>query len=618
MLRIVIDGVEAVVDNRTSIDFVKQTQFFWLRESKSFALNHTLPKCPINDEIFEFARKLHKKELSSITKPVQYYWKTLMVFSGVLKLKKSTNLGYEVYSGLDDADFYTLVKDKTLRDYEYGGRYYFTADNYNDWIVELLTNGCNTLFDMYHIFPVENKFLFDISGAVKNNLHMQNNIYVIVWPGPIGPPPNIDAVYPDLTGADFQFPDTLWGIPNVVSPFLKLNWVLKNLFAELGYQITYNFFTLLPELRKMVIYNNRDIAGEFDNTSTSFWMDPFDLLPNIKVEDFIRSLEVGYGVTFWFNSLEKTVEIRPVIFDFENAEVVEFSNLVTEKYEKNNEAASRKLCIKMNVSNMDDIAYPAKMPDPPLAIIEVSSTGAVGSPVAGQVVLVTGDGYYIYKQISKYPVTFGWAKYEPDGNNNACNYFDEYCSGEEDALKLETELSYPMQKNPAILWYYSGVFNKRVSVPHVNCPMVGSKWQNTNDFGFMMMIYEGIAHTNLLGRVPTETEVAADRRYPWGRVDLINAAGNVYTNSTIALLLNNDHQVPGSGIVANFLEGYAKVLGFNTVPVRMWKMLSPEELNKLDLRKKYRIDQGEYFLVSVSVQLNMEKITLAEMDMIKM
>lgn len=619
MLRIVIDGIEAVVDNRTQIDFIRKTQFFWLRESRSFVYNHTLPKCPINDQIFEFSRKLHKKHLNTIIKPVRYYYNTLLVFSGIIKLKRATNEGYEVYSGLDDSDFYSNIKDKSLRDFRYGGKYYFAAKTWKDWLIEIIMNGTDTEFDVYHVFPVENKWLRDGAGSNYNlNAHFQNNFAAVIGPNGLGVPPDLDIVYPNLHMLSLPDADGLWGWPLRISPFLKLNWVLEKLMAEIGYTITYNFFNNIPEFKKMVIYHNRDLSADFDINSTEFMMNPYYLLPDIKVEEFIRSIEVTYGVSFWFRSDNKTLEIRPVVLEFDSAPVVEFSDMVTERYEIEIEDSQKKpVGIKMDVTNLNRLAVPDRMPNPPVLITEVANTSSVSSPVVGQVVLVTGDGYYIYSQTNDDPITFGWIKYLPDSNGDACNYFDSYYLTEDTEI-LESKLSFPMQLNPSILWHVLGQFNNRVSVPHVDCKIQRSSFQEENEFGFQMMIYEGLAVANPAGRSTLETAFAAERIYPWGRVDLINANNNIYTGSVISLRLNNDHQVPGTGLVDRFLKPYFETITQETKTIRRWKKLSPEQLHNLDFKLKYRIDQAEYFLISVTVQLTMEKITLAEMDMIKM
>lgn len=604
MLRIVANGTQLVLDQKTSVSIIKQTQYFWLREQSSFGYNHTVPICPVNNVALNFAYKLHRDEFFNETYSIQYYWKSVLIFSGSMKINKTTNTDYELISGLDDADFWVKTKDKTLRDYQYGGRWYFEAEEYDHFLREILTKGTDTTFDVFHIFNVKNKFLVDTNGEGSNGLaHMQNNLFPR---GDGSSASDVNEIFPDSGGMyeDITIdPIDFFNGPIVLSPFLKLNWVIENFFNEIGYTVNINFFQSLSETRRTVIYHNRNISGLFSLGDDEFWITPNELLPKLKIIEFIKSLEYYWGVTFWINSVTKEVNISPVVDDFTKKEVIEFSQMVTEKYEKRNDLISRSACLRLDVTNLSDIARPNKMPSPPIPIIEVAGTGSVGSPIEGQVVLVTGDGYWLYKKVSEYPDDFNWVKYLPDESDNTTNYFNEYCTSDTEDLVLESKCSHPMQKHQAVLsvgWL--------ASMPYVNVPVMGP-WEGDDDFGFQLMIYEGIAIAldDLLGDI--------DGRYPYGRVDLKNVRNYIYTG--ISLKLNNDEQLEGSGMVANFLGPYLSLITRSSIPVTRWKYITPEELNKLDFINKYRIDQVNYIIHQAKINLTQNRISICELSLIK-
>jgi hypothetical protein len=126
---------------------------------------------------------------------------------------------------------------------------------------------------------------------------------------------------------------------NAVSPMLFLNYCLKTLFKDAEYSIRQNFIAADNDLKKLVIYHNFDIT-KIQNFSTSvtiitdYWSDGMvesypkssgylvenisrnvntfifkDLLPEIKLKEFILGIQNSLNIFFHFVPGRKIVDI---------------------------------------------------------------------------------------------------------------------------------------------------------------------------------------------------------------------------------------------------------------------------------------------------------------------
>jgi hypothetical protein len=89
-----------------------------------------------------------------------------------------------------------------------------------------------------------------------------------------------------------------------VTPFLKLNYVLKEIFRYLGYELQPSFFSTNPDYNKMVVLNNTADAilkGTIDYSQ---------LLPDTTIDNFLSSLRKKYLLDFFINDDGKSVEVR--------------------------------------------------------------------------------------------------------------------------------------------------------------------------------------------------------------------------------------------------------------------------------------------------------------------
>ncbi len=88
-----------------------------------------------------------------------------------------------------------------------------------------------------------------------------------------------------------------------MTPFVKINWILKIIMAHFGYELNNNFFSECEEMRRLVLVNNTvdAIAGG------KIIMN--DLIPDILVMDFLDILSKRFRCEFVAN-LDMTIDIR--------------------------------------------------------------------------------------------------------------------------------------------------------------------------------------------------------------------------------------------------------------------------------------------------------------------
>lgn len=88
-----------------------------------------------------------------------------------------------------------------------------------------------------------------------------------------------------------------------MTPFVRINWILKEIFSYLGYSLNSSFFTETEEFRNLVILNNTA------DTILSAKIVMMDLLPDISASEFIDIIRQRFRCEFIANN-DRTVDIR--------------------------------------------------------------------------------------------------------------------------------------------------------------------------------------------------------------------------------------------------------------------------------------------------------------------
>lgn len=102
------------------------------------------------------------------------------------------------------------------------------------------------------------------------------------------------------SGSDWQDVPVGYGI----TPFLKQSYVLRRIFAYFGYELRESIFDTDPEFQKIAILNNTADA------ITKAQLKYSQLVPSVKISDYLQSVRTDYGCEFFISPDYKYVEVR--------------------------------------------------------------------------------------------------------------------------------------------------------------------------------------------------------------------------------------------------------------------------------------------------------------------
>lgn len=89
-----------------------------------------------------------------------------------------------------------------------------------------------------------------------------------------------------------------------ITPFLKQSYVLRRIFAYFGYELRQSIFDTDPEMRKIAVLNNTADA------ITKAQLKYSQLVPSVKISDYLQSVRTDYGCEFFISADYKYVEVR--------------------------------------------------------------------------------------------------------------------------------------------------------------------------------------------------------------------------------------------------------------------------------------------------------------------
>lgn len=257
----------------------------------SYSYPFTLPFTQKNDEALGFARlpenRLARKDIEVILSVMGLPWKR-----STMQFEVSAT-GYSANLLIDNAEFADFIKNRDLPDL-------FTV--YVDGLFKDLTWVKISSTDVetrafvgdsirnpgkypWVFFPLRNEMLsgtIDTSGGNNQPKHYVNRFWfsqASMW---------------------YATTDENDKLRRWHCPFFYLTWVLKQLFARLGFKPMGEFFTD-PEMASLVIYNTGMLDYETFYNSTGLKLAPARHLPKIKLNDFLKALRnPPLNLSFYF------------------------------------------------------------------------------------------------------------------------------------------------------------------------------------------------------------------------------------------------------------------------------------------------------------------------------
>jgi hypothetical protein len=235
-------------------------------------LNITAKKTPRNQRIFGFAEMLNNVDRKKEFKNVRVYFHNLLWKTGTFILRQASDDGYNFSFHTDAGEIQTQIKNRTLSGLDLG-----TASN--DYNTSLIYPDANHVF-----FPVRNPdFYGDKNTDYKGYVNYYHN-------GQLAQ--NTTANHYNLV------------------PFPYLLYVLEKTFQQLGYYGIEGAWTEEENIRRVVIYNNYDLAelsagiNQFGSTITYN-----KHVPAISVGAFLIDVAIFFGITYKINPVTKKVQI---------------------------------------------------------------------------------------------------------------------------------------------------------------------------------------------------------------------------------------------------------------------------------------------------------------------
>jgi hypothetical protein len=208
--------------------------------------------------------------------PCSIYAQGRVVFLGLLNVFSPNTKGEaEIQITLNTI---AEIKDKSLRDFDFGNINLFNND--------MTATVHDPLSHPFVFHPVWNTEAKEIKAFPKGTADEFQNLYE--------PDPN------NLFGRVATPRDG-----SSATPFMRLEYVLKQLFETNSYTFENNFQTS-KELRQMTMYSNQDIVVE-NPTFTHY--DLKNAMPSGNIESFLAKICRLFGVAPYINVFEKTVEM---------------------------------------------------------------------------------------------------------------------------------------------------------------------------------------------------------------------------------------------------------------------------------------------------------------------
>jgi hypothetical protein len=216
----------------------------------------------------------------------------LIVFSA----SKADGISATFY--MNDGEFYTMVKDVKMTDIKfynnedpYEGTY---AEKATQWMQHFEQVQAGNIVEDYQIFPVATKVIKSDFNPFFDDYHYINQ-----------PDESSSANPHSLVGySERTIDDVVCPVGYGVSPFLKLNFLLKMVFLHFDYTLQESLFDTDADLAKLVVLNNCNDA------ICSGKLKYRNLVPTVTVSEFLEILQNKFCCIFVPFGRTKTVEIH--------------------------------------------------------------------------------------------------------------------------------------------------------------------------------------------------------------------------------------------------------------------------------------------------------------------
>jgi hypothetical protein len=303
-MELLINGQPLALPLDFEIELEEVNPFF--SEVGSQSLPVTLPYSPHNLELLGHPERIaHTFKLDTEHEAVLRHG----VFQKVGRLvifSASKENGIETTFYLNDGEFYTLIKDVHMDYINFAADPDYNPDPFTgtaaqkaeQWMQRFEAVQRNQISAPYAVFPVCTK-------AEEKTDDNNNKYYEYEYLNE----PNLDtqavnSLYPLVGHQERVVHDIRCPVGYGVTPFLKLNYLLKMLFRHFGYTLQASLFDTDPDLKELVVLNNGA------DTVCGGKLDYRQLLPDCSVTTFLDAIRNKFCCEFIPNSQTRTITVH--------------------------------------------------------------------------------------------------------------------------------------------------------------------------------------------------------------------------------------------------------------------------------------------------------------------
>jgi hypothetical protein len=572
----------------------------------SHSIPFRIPASAHNLKVFGFPGRVERyTEFKNRQYPMYIYAEGLHLLTGNLVITSADPSTIECYFKSGNGDFWSAVRDKTLQDIDLGESPTFATPN--DALAYMNSSTTSKYPEMpFAMFPL-------VNYGMATSLN-EDDVPAQGWRGAT----MVNYWDPNASSFDLEW--------SSISPFLYLNYVIDKLLETFGLSESERFLLQIPELHKLVLYNN---VSHFWKENPAFPI-PYPGARPTKFEfknhvqaysiiDFIVNLQSLFCATMFIN--DRLKESKFVLFKdlINSSEEVKIQRVVSDINVITGEPYDS---FRFSFSNDKDAYHEDDIKDftnlkqiNPIYDFPLPWVNSV--PLNYLCLVRTKDIYYHIEYVSGNPPTREWKRYSK-------NIKKEFGEEQENPLLVISEIfTLPMYYGEDI---FQGLFGLTQNGPSPYTQVSWPKAHQKNDYEFTsaedevstdftprLLFYRGIQPADLVYVI----------NYPLGSFDVYRATKRYadwpnyaphmkIPDANLALQWDGEY-----GLIENFYKEYLqwKMAGPDKLEFNAW--FDVTELAALDFSKKYAINNNHMFLDSVEFALTHTGVTVSKVTAYK-
>jgi hypothetical protein len=443
----------------------------------------------------------------------------------------------------------------------------------------------------YTVFPVNNP---TILGNIPESLYQIDFSDLQEYYGKFAPYINyyINGKFPYVIMGQNQ---GIWyALLNLFSPFPYVAYMIKSLFAHIGYNIINNVFTT-NELRQLVYVHNYFINNYFyENTPITL----NECMPEEPLSDFLKNITMALGLTFKVDSTRRKIEFQFIDDIITKPGAIEFSDNVIGKPLLQNKSYSG-YSVKYTPVDCDYLKKYVKTLDG----LTIKGSVTIINDLSGITDPQINDCYYVTTRhawyVWNYDPEMGVLNWVFHSFDFALEVKDIDENSENEPFTIENKL------NTVLMDYWhpiDGNGDKTISAPmrdwHV--PLV----HHAGNFKQLPEAYRGDHLQALLFYWGRYLDSNGDN-YPFASNDVYDYAGNRITDQ--GLRLESVY-----GIFNNKLKRFVDFVLKSPGDFIINKQLTPLEIAQLDFFEWHRVHGVDFLLKEVRFNIREDHISTSE------